>query len=608
MAGLPYDRAATSMASFPMCKNCAKEYGDPADRRYHAQPVACPACGPRMIVRDGAGAPVAEDWIAVWARSVASGDIVAIKGVGGIHLACNAFDASALARLRTRKHRENKPFAVMAGSLEWVRDACCLSSTEEAALNSAMRPIVILKVKRPFAALPFLAPGLDTLGVMLPYSPLHQILMTTAGVPIVCTSANYSSEPMITGNAEAVEKLRGMADYFLLHDRDIVNRCEDSVVFCAGDKTFIVRPGRGFCPAYFPAPAGAPCIAFGSDMKNTFAVSHEETVFLSQYIGDLAHPGAQEIFRRSLENQLRFQGISPAFVVHDLHPDYYSTGLALDFAKERNIPALAVQHHHAHAAAGYAEHGLTGRAIGFAFDGTGYGTDGTLWGGEVLLFDLTGFERRFHFAPVVLPGGDNAVTHPEYMLIACLMQAGLFERAKRHIAFSEKGKEVAEAIDAGLFGHVTSSLGRLFDAVAFLLGACSVQTYDAEAAIRLEAMADAGAEGSLPFAIHEGKIIGDGIFQRLLDGLDNGVSSRILAGMFHNTLADIVCECGARISMETGPLPWVCAGGVFQNRLLVQKLLSHPRLPRDNVFFCSYPNDSGIALGQAAVASALRRK
>lgn len=573
----PYDRPKTSMRNFAMCPRCAAEYSDPSTRRHHAQPIACPACGPRMEPAN---------WEAVWRASMEQGKIVAVKGIGGVHLACDALNPDAVSRLRRRKGRETKPFALMVPDLDWVKGVCTVSPAEERLLLSRERPIVLLKINHARrASLPdAIAPGLNTLGVMLPYSPMHEIMFDIHPHPVVMTSANYSSEPMIHSNAAARNKLAGIADVFLMHDREIVNRCDDSV--CT--ELVVVRSGRGLAPLSMPIASEACILAVGADMKNSFALAHHGQVTLHPYIGDLEHPEAQEILVHSIDRELECFKVAPDLVVHDLHPDYFSTGIAQAFAKKRGLPTLGVQHHHAHLAGAH-----SGKAIGFAFDGTGYGTDGAIWGGEVLLFEAATFERRFHLRPFALPGGDAAVRNPRRVLDALLYQA---------CATKLDASPTVALLDSGINCPATSSMGRLFDAVAVLLGACEVSSFDAEAAMRLEALADERERGDLEFEIKDGEIDWRPLIRDLIEERRKGIPSAILAARFHNTLAEIVYCCGKALAKECGPLPWVFSGGVFQNRLLAERI----KRVVGNEFelvFSRFPNDSGIALGQVRIGA-----
>lgn len=576
---LPYDRPGTSMQAFKMCPACAAEYYDPSNRRYHAQPIACSECGPRM-------AP--DNWEAVWRESMEQGKIVAVKGIGGFHLACNALKAGAVAELRRRKARENKPFALMVPDLEWVRTVCQISPEEERLLCSRERPIVLLKCTDGFDTFKHIAPGLDTLGIMLPYSPLHEIMFDLFPHPVVMTSANYSSEPMIHTNEVARKKLEGIADVFLMHDREIVNRCDDPVCSVSGGQTIVNRPGRGGAPVSMPVDTDRCILSFGADMKNTFALAHHGQVTLYPYVGDLEHPNTQEILEGAVKRELDCFHVTPEIVVHDLHPDYHSSRMARRFAKELGAPSLAIQHHHAHLVGTH-----PGRAIGFAFDGTGYGTDGSIWGGEVLLYDAVGFSREFHLRTFALPGGEAAVKHPCRVVEALLYQA---------CPIRLKASSALQQLEAGINCPMTSSIGRLFDAVACLLGVCENPTYDGEAPMRLEAMADPRESGDLEFEIKGGEIDWRPLILDLLDELERGVSASILAARFHNTVAEMVYCCGKHLIDKHGNLPWVFSGGVFQNRLLIERIRKVV-CDEYELVFSTYPNDSGIAIGQTIIGA-----
>lgn len=572
---LPYDRPKTSMRAFEMCAACRAEYTDPNNRRYHAQPIACPDCGPRM---DPA------DWEPVWRDAMKQGKIVAIKGIGGFHLACDALNPVAVSCLRKRKGREAKPFALMVPNLEWIKTVCDVSADEEKLLLSRERPIILLKLKADFQTLENIAPGLNTLGVMLPYSPMHEIMFDLFPHPVVMTSANYSSEPMIHTNDDARAKLGNIADVFLLHNREIVNRCDDSVCTALG----VLRPGRGIAPVSMPVGTDRCILAFGADMKNTFALAHHGQMTLHPYIGDLEHPEAQQILERAIERELARFHLEPELVVHDLHPDYFSTRIARSFAERRGLPTLGVQHHHAHLAGAH-----PGKAIGFAFDGTGYGTDGTIWGGEVVLYDAGGFERKFHLRPFALPGGDAAVREPTRIVEALRYQLNQTK---------PDATSTYEQLESGINCPMTSSVGRLFDAVSVLLGVCERPTYDGEAAMRLEAFADESECGDLAFDIRDGEIDWRPLLLDMLEEQEMGISAGILSARFHNALAEIVYCCGKKLATIHGRLPWVFAGGVFQNRLLVERI---KRVVGDEfeLVFSNYPNDSGIPLGQTIIGA-----
>ncbi len=590
---LPYDRPNTCMRAFDMCPACLAEYTDPSNRRHHAQPIACPECGPKIWscsagtqsqpVRTGT-----TSWEVVWREAMEQGKIVAVKGVGGFHLACDAFNSAAVDQLRQRKERESKPFALMAPNLEWVRNVCDLSPMEEKLLNARERPIVLLRLKNCFPTAELIAPGLNTLGVMLPYSPIHEIMFNVFPHPVVMTSANYASEPMIHTNEVALGKLQGIADVFLMHDRDIINRCDDPVCAVFGKQTIVIRPGRGVAPVSMPAEVDDCILACGADMKNAFALAHDGHITLHPYVGDLEHPESQAILEQAIHRELECFHQKPALVVHDLHPDYFSTRMARHLADRFKVSAVAVQHHHAHLVGTH-----PGKAIGFAFDGTGYGTDGMIWGGEIMLYDTDTFSREFHLRPFALPGGDAAVKAPERVIDSLLYQT---------CKTKMEASSVATQIKSGINCPMTSSMGRLFDAVSCLLGVCRNPTYDGEAAIRLEAMADPDECGDLEFTIAGGEIDWRPMILDLLDGLEQEIPASVLSARFHNTVAEIVYWCGNQLAEVHGKLPWVFAGGVFQNRLLVERIRTVAG-DKFELFFSGYPNDSGIAIGQSLIGA-----
>ena len=606
--GLPYDRSTTSMSSFDMCHACSIEYSDPSNRRYHAQPIACADCGPQVFVVDSKGVSKNDPWQHLWKDAVCSGQIIAVKGIGGFHLACNALDENVCSILRTRKRREAKPFALMTNNYEWIREHCIVSSKEEKLFRSRECPIVIVKIKKEFPGLTHIAPGLDTIGIMHPYSPMHELMLDIIDFPVVMTSANYSNEPMIFTNTEAFAKISNIADIFILHNRDIINRCDDSVCLQTEKHTIIIRPGRGFSPFTVSTKTNKQLLCYGADMKNTFALSHHNRITVSQYIGDLEHPEAQNLLCSSIEQYIDFNKLNPEYIIHDLHPDYFSTILAKEYALKHNLPLLAVQHHHAHCAAVLTEHNLSGKAIGFAFDGTGFGEDNTIWGGEVLLFDEQEFIRKYYFSPIPLPGADKAVTNPERMLIASLYKYNLLEYAEKFNIPDNRLSLVISIIESGINSPMTSSVGRVFDTVSFLLGFCSTQSYDGEAAMMLEAMSSVDEKDSLPFEIKTGQIDLSSMYKSILEQMSEGVSPSLIAGRFHNTMAQIVYDCGELIEEKYGQLPWVFSGGVFQNRLLVKKIMTHKKYSCHRIYFSSLPNDTGISLGQAIVGLARTAK
>jgi hydrogenase maturation protein HypF len=571
---VPYDRPNTTMAAFPMCAACRREYEDPSDRRFHAEPTACPACGPRLSM------PLEEA-----AGLLAAGRILAVKGLGGYHLACAADDEEAVARLRRRKHREDKPFAVMTPAPE---DLAVLGEAETALLRSRERPIVLARRREGARVAPSVAPGTPWLGLMLPYTPLHHLLCADVGRPLVMTSGNRSDEPIAYEDEEARERLGQVADAFLSHDRVIHRRCEDSVVRGA----FPIRRSRGHVPTALPLPVQArlPLVAAGAELKSTFCVARGRDAFLSPHLGDLDSELAYRAFATDLELYLAMLGIEPRVVAHDLHPEYLATKWALDQEAE----LVGVQHHHAHAAACLAEHGLEGPALALVFDGTGYGTDGTLWGGELLRCDLGSFERLAHLDPVPLPGGEAAIREPWRAAAVHL------ERAGRPVPFERWPLVRASlAVNAPL----SSGMGRLFDAVAGVLGVRERVTYEGQAAIELEQLAGETRAASYLSAPAGGMIDGTALLCQAHADLASGRErDEIAAAFIEGLAASFACAVA-----EVGePRTVVLSGGCFQNlRLLTSltqrlellgfRVLSHRSVP---------PNDGGIAYGQAAVAAA----
>jgi len=570
VTGVPYDRPLTTMASFPLCADCSREYEDPADRRFHAEPIACPACGPSLSL------PLDEA-----VDLLRAGAILAVKGLGGYHLACDAANELAVARLRARKHREDKPFALMTPKPELLVEA----SPEEAALLRAReRPIVLARRREDAPVAPSVAPGTPWLGVMLPYTPLHHLLLHDVGGPLVMTSGNRSDEPIAYEDAEAAERLGGIADAFLAHDRPIHRRCEDSVVRAA----FPIRRSRGYVPGgiALPVPAPRTIVAAGAELKNTFCVACGGQAFLSPHLGDLDTELAYRAFLTDLELYLAMLGVRAEVVAHDLHPEYLATKWAL----EQDAELLGVQHHHAHAAACLAEHGETGPALALVFDGTGYGTDGTLWGGELLRCELASFERVAHLEPVPLPGGEAAIREPWRVAASCLAQTGT------QVPW-ERWELVRHSLEVN--APLSSGMGRLFDAVAAVLGVRETVTYEGQAAIELEQLA--GAVPAEPWAWRFGD--GAGLVTDCHLALASGRDPAEIAAAFHETVAAAAAVACAEAAEQRTV---VLSGGSFQNlRLLAStrrrleehgfRVLTHRLVP---------PNDGGISYGQAAVSAA----
>jgi hydrogenase maturation protein HypF len=582
--GVPYDRPLTTMASFEMCERCRAEYEDPLDRRFHAQPNACPDCGPALRL----GSHVGDEAMVAAGAALAAGEIVAVKGLGGFHLACRADDSQAVAALRARKQREDRPFALM--SLDPGR-LVELSEGDERALRGRERPIVIAR-RRPGAPVaPGVAPGSPDLGVMLPYTPLHHLLLDGAGGDLVMTSGNVSDEPIAYEDADALERLAGIADRFLLHDRPIHMRVDDSVVRVAGPRRLMVRRSRGFVPDSIPlpVPAARPLLACGAELKSTFCLARGERAWVGHHIGDLKNYETLLSFTEGVAHFERLFAVTPEVVAHDLHPDYLSTRYALE---REGVSLVGVQHHHAHLAACLAEHGLEGPAVGAIFDGSGYGPDGTVWGGELLVGDLREFTRVGHLWPVRLPGGDRAVREPWRMACAWLFECGLEPLDRPH------ADAIAAMCRSGLGAPLTTSVGRLFDAVAALCGQRAEVTYEGQAAVELEAACDLSEAGAYPMPGLDARETIAAVVADVGAGVDPGR----IAMRFHRGLALATADACAATGV---PLVVLC-GGVFQNRVLLE--LTSAELERLGLRVLVPellpPNDGGISYGQAAVAAA----
>ena len=593
---VPYDRPRTTMAGFAMCDACRTEYDDPGDRRFHAQPTACPACGPRL------GIPLERAVAALRA-----GRIVAVKGLGGYHLACLAADAGAVATLRARKHREEKPFAVMAGDLEAARALVDLPEAEAALLSGPARPIVVARRRAGARLAPAVAPGRDDVGVLLAYTPLHHLLLHDVGEPLVMTSGNVSDEPIAFADDDARARLAGIADLVLAHDRPIHVRADDSVVRATGGRPIVLRRARGWAPEALRLPvcADRPVLACGAQLKSTFCVAKGRRAWVSQHIGDLENWETLRSFAAGIEHFERLFAVRPQVVVHDLHPEYLSTKYAL--ARE-GVKLVAVQHHHAHLAACLAEHGEVGPAVGAIYDGTGLGTDATIWGGEILAGDLCTFERAAALWPVRLPGGEQAVRQPWRMACAWLAAAGA--QPPRPLAPPRAwGAVAALAAGGGPHAPVTTSMGRLFDAVAAVAGLGGTVTYEGQAAADLEAACDPAARGTYPLELTGGELprldARPTVAAAAADAA-RGVSVEAIAMRFHRAVATATARVLADTAGARAIGVAVLAGGVFQNRTLLDltraaveetglRVLVGERLP---------PNDGAISFGQTAVAAA----
>ncbi|MBI1258267.1 MAG: carbamoyltransferase HypF [Chloroflexi bacterium] len=624
----PYDRDKTTMQAFRLCPACEAEYQNPRDRRFHAEPNACPQCGPHLslLAGDSAGEPGSippEQCISETVRLLADGAIVAIKGIGGYHLCCDALNASAVTRLRQRKQREAKPFALMVPDVETAQALCFVSEAEARLLTSRRRPIVLLRQRADNPLAPDTAPRYNTLGVMLPYTPLHVLLLSdfaaqfepSRPVALVMTSANISDEPIVYRDDEAQTCLAPIADHILTHSRPIQTRCDDSVVRLVGEREQFFRRSRGYVPEpiHLNNAFPAPLLAVGGQLKNTFCVGKAQHAFVSQHIGDLENLETLRAFGDEIEHfQLLFD-IQPEIVAYDLHPDYLSSKYALTLDMARKI---GVQHHHAHIASVMAEHGLERRLIGIAADGSGYGTDGTVWGGEILLADLRQFERVAHLALVPLPGGEQAVRQPWRMAAVYLRQAYGDDFLKLEIPFVQQLDRkrwhiLAQMIERRINSPLTSSMGRLFDAVAALLMLRNDAVYEGQAAVELEMLAQP-SDDAYPFALNTGS--GGSSMQfdlrptirALVEELQRGESAALMAGRFHRTIAEVFVAVCERVRRQSGLSEVALSGGVFQNRLLLEQTLALLHKANFQTYINEQvpPNDGGLSLGQAAVAAA----
>ena len=620
---LPYDRAQTSLAPFPLCVDCAREYRDPVDRRFHAETTCCPRCGPRLSLVDLIGAPMPGEPITRTLKLLKSGAIVAIKGVGGFHLSCDARDADAVARLRQRKNRDEKPLAVMVANIASLARYAIVGDPERALLESAERPIVLLRGLAGLdTALPGVSPGLGSLGVMLPSTPIQHLLFHEAvGRPagddwlsapqdmvLVMTSANPGGEPIVRDGDEALTRLNGIADAMLDHDRAIVARCDDSVLRLHGDTPQFIRRSRGYAPIGLRLAMGGPSVlAFGAHLKNTACLTRGMDAFLSPHVGDLDNVATVSFLNETVERLLGLVNVRPRVVAHDLHPDYLSTHAAIDFAARHGVPTVAVQHHHAHIAAVCAEHGHDGPVLGLALDGVGLGSDGQAWGGELLRVDGAHFERVGHLRPLPLAGGDRAAQEPWRMAAAVLHASG--RQAEIGPRFSEWGGDtVATILDRGLNCPPSSSMGRVFDAAAGLLGLCTHQRFEAQAAMILEQAATRHIEQlGWPKPMKDGWTLspkGQLDFLPVLASLDSSDDPGAAAARFHATLVAGLAAWIRQAAQTSGLRTLAWGGGCFLNALL-SRGLRQALVSSDLAILAPErvsPGDASIALGQAWVA------
>ena len=626
---IPYDRPATTMADFEMCDDCYREYENPLDRRFHAQPIACPKCGPDVQLRhtlDAARNIVGIDLnlsaILKTRQILREGGIAAIKGLGGFHLACDASNPNAVNELRRHKGRSDKPFALMAADIETVKSICEVNERELELLKGHEKPIVLLSRKAVNATIlaPGIAPKLDTLGVMLPYTPLHHLLLNQTDPRLqfepspsvlVMTSGNFSEEPIATENLDAMHRLHPLADAFLLHNRDIYIRCDDSVVKVDKHNTLYLRRSRGYAPYPVHLPFEIKStLAVGGELKNTFCLARDRYAFLSQHIGDMENAETYESFEHGVQHLSHIFRVQPEIVAHDLHPNYFTT----QYAKKLEIPRIAVQHHHAHIASCMADNGLDDRrVIGLSFDGTGYGTDGAIWGGEVLLASYADFERFAHLEYLPLPGGDSAIRHPWKIAMG---YAHALDIEIDDLPFLKNIDEQAvnvirQQVDREINTVPTSSMGRLFDAVASLIGIRNDVTYEAQAAIEMEVLSRPFVRmvKPYPYQMEETengtKILLNELLEAIVKSLCSSETTEMIGARFHKTVAEIAIDICKRAGMKTNLNEVALSGGVWQNQILLNLVCDGLEREGFVVYFHKQvpTNDGGLSLGQAVIAN-----
>lgn len=620
---IPYDRPNTTMKKFIMCPACDHEYHDITNRRFHAQPNACSECGPKIRLHDAQGPIQLDDALAETKNLLAQGEILAIKGLGGFHLVCDAQKEEAVQKLRLRKKREEKPFALMVKHIKTIQSFCFVSQEEKQNLLLPKRPIVLLKKKNGSLIAPSVAPKSLHFGVMLPYTPLHYLLMEGNYLALVMTSGNISREPIVISNEEALERLEGIADFYLLHNRDIYTRSDDSVVYVMNKKETMMRRSRGYCP--LPIHLGFSCkeiLACGAELKNTICLTREKDAFVSQYIGDLENLETFRFFEHTVNKMKRILKVNPRIIAYDLHPDYLSTKYAGE-ASEYTVK-IPIQHHHAHIASCMAEHGLQEKVIGIAWDGTGYGNDGCVWGGEFLIADFVSYERKAHFSYLPLPGGKMAIKEPYRMALSYLYQAfgeDLIDLPLLFLKQIDQGKipAIMEAVKKNINSPLTSSVGRLFESISSIAGVKNRNTFEGQAAIELEYFASSckSHQNLLPYQYSirnccttspnpsPYQIDVTPLIKQIVEEVGRSKSLARIAYTFHLTMAEIAADICQKIREDCGLNVVVASGGVFQNRLLTSLLAGkleemkfdfyvHQRLPA---------NDGCISLGQAVIAN-----
>jgi len=613
----PYDRGNTSMAAFQMCGECRREYESADDRRFHAQPNACPDCGPRIVAMDNRQRRiVTRDPVHFAARALRAGFTVALKGLGGFLLACDATSATAVQRLRDRKRRERKPLAVMVRDLAQAEEIAALNDAERELLLSIERPIVLARAQAQSQLASSVSGVIPLVGIMLPYTPLHHLLLRDAGMPLVMTSGNLSDEPMVTTNGDALDQLGDVADVFLLHDREIVTRVDDSIVRVIDGAPVVLRRSRGFVPRAIETSRAfvEPILACGAHLKNTFCITAGNSAFPGPHIGDLESVATLRAYETAIERMKAFVGVAPGVLAHDLHPDYFSTRYAL---AQEGVRTIAVQHHHAHIASAMAEHGIEGPVVGIAYDGTGFGTDGTSWGGEILIAGYENFERFATFRPIPLAGGDQAIRQPWRIALALLDD--VFDGAPPLHAiplFREFAAPAIEAVRRMIARRFNTTpargVGRYFDAFGAIILGVPDARYEGEVAFRWNMIADPAERGRYPIVIHEGlapwEIDPRPMVKAAVDDLLTGRPAATISARFHNTLGAATAEVARAAIASKGDMPVVLSGGCFQNARLAESVIDALRSSARVVMNRDVPaGDGGIALGQAFIAGARLR-
>ncbi|OGN99735.1 MAG: carbamoyltransferase HypF, partial [Chloroflexi bacterium RBG_13_52_12] len=614
---IPYDRPNTTMRDFNMCPDCREEYEDPTNRRFHAQPNACPVCGPKIELVDIKGNPVdcEEDIIRETGGLLKEGKIIAVKGLGGFLLACDATNETAVNRLRRRKHRPTKPLAVMVASPAEARRHCEVSEEEAKLLASPGSPIVLMKWKPESSITKAVAPDLKYLGAMLPYTPLHHLLLREVGLPLVMTSGNISEEPIAKDNDEALKRLGNIADFFLMHNRDIYARYDDSVMLVENGVPRFTRRARGYAPFPVRLPyRSRQILGCGAEEKNTFCLTRDNYAFISQHIGDMENMETLEHYVNTIGLYKKLFKIEPQIIAHDMHPEYLPTKYAKELAEKEKVTLVPVQHHHAHIASCLADNGITGPVIGVSLDGTGYGTDGNIWGGEFLVADFKGFTRLAHLEYLPLPGGAQAIKKPYRTAAGYLLSLGISLDEKlpllKYVADGEL-EIIRDQVKKSINAPLTSSMGRLFDAVSALIGIRGIIQYEAQAAIDLETLAGKAVNESAryPFSISrhdEPSIIKvHDLFAAILNDLNNHTPKARIAARFHDTVVQMILEVCQKFSPVTGITGIALSGGVFQNRLLLSKAVASLESAGFEVYTHRQApcNDGGISLGQVAIAN-----